>query len=321
MNNINTFKYDYSVIILTYNSDFSKTKKTINSILKQTNVSYEIIIADDGSRCTNFEEIENYFHEIHFTNYKLLTASKNRGTVINLYNAVQQAEGQYVKDISPGDFLFDSNVLNKILKLSKNENAPVCFGRALHYLKNENSYETIDRKNPYFIKPYIQKSSKQIRHNYLVSRDPLLGAALIFDTMKLLNYLQLIIGKAIYCEDSVLNLFAAKGEKISFYDDYFIFYETNVGISSVSNMSKWGKLIYEDNKKVFSYLLSEHDISYLEYLKSFSSYRKIRIILSIILDGRNTFFKRFQKTSDTVLSMSHEYLNLINEMTKDIQNV
>ena len=154
-----------------------------------------------------------------------------------------------------------------------------------------------------------------------MSRDPILGAALIFDTMKLLNYLQLIIGKAIYCEDSVLNLFAAKGEKISFYDDYFIFYETNVGISSVSNMSKWGKLIYEDNKKVFSYLLSEHDISYLEYLKSFSSYRKIRIILSIILDGRNTFFKRFQKTSDTVLSMSHEYLNLINEMTKDIQNV
>ena len=40
---------DMSVIVVTYNSEWEKIKITLNSILRQKNISLQIIVADDGS--------------------------------------------------------------------------------------------------------------------------------------------------------------------------------------------------------------------------------------------------------------------------------
>ena len=41
--------FDVSVVILTYFPDKEKLLKTLKSVLLQKNVSYEILIADEGS--------------------------------------------------------------------------------------------------------------------------------------------------------------------------------------------------------------------------------------------------------------------------------
>ena len=45
----------FTIIVITYNSDFSKIKKTLLSILEQQDVEFEVIIADDGSVNNNFD--------------------------------------------------------------------------------------------------------------------------------------------------------------------------------------------------------------------------------------------------------------------------
>ncbi len=46
-----------SVILLMYNPNFFKVKKTIESILQQENIDFELIIADDASENNLFTEI------------------------------------------------------------------------------------------------------------------------------------------------------------------------------------------------------------------------------------------------------------------------
>ena len=48
---------DVSVVIVTYNSKWESIRMTILSILKQKNISMQIVIADDGSRKIYDDEI------------------------------------------------------------------------------------------------------------------------------------------------------------------------------------------------------------------------------------------------------------------------
>ena len=51
-------KYAISVVVLTYNSAFDDIKQTILSIVKQKDITFELIIADDGSKENHFEKIK-----------------------------------------------------------------------------------------------------------------------------------------------------------------------------------------------------------------------------------------------------------------------
>lgn len=86
-------KLDYSVIVATFNPDFSSLIKTLYSIVNQRDVSFEIVVADDGSTLDYFNEIKEYFNVIHFDQYKLVKNQKNMGTVKNLISAIERCEG------------------------------------------------------------------------------------------------------------------------------------------------------------------------------------------------------------------------------------
>ena len=102
---------DVSVIVACYNPDIVKLKKTINSILNQVGVSYEIIIADDGSEFEYKSEIEKWFKENQVKNYKLSFLPENQGTIKNIYFALSYCSGEYVKTISPGDLLISEHII------------------------------------------------------------------------------------------------------------------------------------------------------------------------------------------------------------------
>ena len=52
---------DVSVVVLTYNPDLRGLKRTLRSVMLQTGVNFEIIIADDGSSDNLSEEIKAFF--------------------------------------------------------------------------------------------------------------------------------------------------------------------------------------------------------------------------------------------------------------------
>ena len=58
-----------SVLVVTYNPQYSKLINTVESILLQKNVRLEIIISDDGSQNNYFEQLEEFFKEHSFSEY------------------------------------------------------------------------------------------------------------------------------------------------------------------------------------------------------------------------------------------------------------
>lgn len=71
---------DFSILILSYNSDYQKMLLTIDSVLKQKDVSFEIIVCDDASRENNFPQLDTYLSDKNIP-YHLLGNRKNLGTV------------------------------------------------------------------------------------------------------------------------------------------------------------------------------------------------------------------------------------------------
>ena len=59
---------DMSVIVVTYNSEWEKIKITLNSILRQKNISLQIIVADDGSENIFSEKIQKLMGKYQFNN-------------------------------------------------------------------------------------------------------------------------------------------------------------------------------------------------------------------------------------------------------------
>ncbi len=297
---------EISVIVLTYNSDLQKTLNTLHSIMIQKEVTFEIIVADDGSGKNNYAQLKEYFYSKNFSDYELIIRDKNLGTVKNLFYAIQFAKGNIIKPISPGDYLFDDHVLYDFKDYMDKTETKIVFGDSFFYKKDGDNYIKINRKNPLYLRPYKLSNQKKIKHNYLVTRDPILGADLFYDKTVLIKYLNIIVDKVKYCEDSVLNLMVADYLKISYYNRVQLYYEVGEGVSS-SSSEKWKKNIYDDNKAVFKILLTQKKISKFVYYKNFGNSKLLRIILILFLDCFNklgiTLYKLFNKKYNSLLSV------------------
>ena len=125
--------YDVSILILTYNPSWVKLKNTVVSALLQKDINFEIIVSDDGSENNYFDELEKLFLSYKFNDYKMVGSDKNEGTVKNLNRALLMAEGDYIRDISPGDYLFSENSLANWLRYVKQIKIDVCIGLPISY--------------------------------------------------------------------------------------------------------------------------------------------------------------------------------------------
>ena len=98
---------DISVVLLTYNSSLEKTLFSLRSIIKQKDVSFDVVVADDGSKNNNFDEIEQFFIKNNFKDYTLISHKNNIGTIKNFISAIEKVETNYFKDFGQGDAFFD----------------------------------------------------------------------------------------------------------------------------------------------------------------------------------------------------------------------
>lgn len=241
-------KYDISVPVITYNPKLDQLLHTLNSILRQEDISLEIIIADDGSKETYEKEIRGFFKKVGFNNYKLLFNKKNQGTVYNLLGAVEAAEGKYVKPISPGDYLYAENSLALMYAFMEENSALAAFGRAVFYC-DRGALQVENKKSPVFdsiyrsdVKKYNYKRAMKYQ---LIYGDFILGASIIYEKATFQDCLHFLAGSVTYMEDVSMQLLAVQKERLFAIPQNVVWYEYGSGISTNQNMG-FSDRLYED---------------------------------------------------------------------------
>jgi len=235
-----------TVAVLTYNPDKEKLLATLRSVLLQKDVSFEIVIADDGSVKKCFDDVRELFAEQGFSDFQIIENPENKGTVYNTKSAVAAAQGKYIKPISPGDMLNGVDILRNWVEAVEAKGAWLSFADAVYYAPTENGLQAVvANANPSRVSCYEQENWEQGRYNYLICDDLFLGAATMCLREKLADYLEEIVGKVIYAEDNVYRLMAYDRVPVCYFREAAIIYETGMGVSTSGN-GVWSKRLLDD---------------------------------------------------------------------------
>ena len=293
-----------SVIVITYNSQWDAIRKTLNSIMCQKRVNFEVIVADDGSRDNHMGKIINYFNGIAFSKYQLVMHITNQGTVKNVFDGIKQAKGKYVKFISPGDYLYDESTLLFFYEYAENHPAEAYFGRAIYYVSNNRKQLIIDKHAPKDLRPWLKNKRSQIRYNYIRKGDYAVGASFFVKTDVIYKYLSRIENLIKYTEDFSYVMMIAEGKRILYIDHPIIFYEYGTGVST-KGQSKWQKLIQRDNQMGFQMIRPY--LSYAERLELKKERTLGDNLLRYIINPK-LMFSRLCIKSETI-----QAINVLNE--------
>lgn len=247
---------DISILVLTYNSTWEDLENTLESALAQKGICYEIVISDDGSEDNHREQLIQYFERKNFPNYTLICSQENHGTVCNAISGLENCKGKWVKDISPGDALYDDRCLAQWIECCERNNWLWSFSEAVYYKKTQNGFEAVSCKAfPTDLSPYTKGRFDNCRWNYVVLNDIALGATMVCKTDLYLSYCKQIEGKVIFAEDNVWRLMMFDGVLGGYYPEITILYEYGVGIST-SGQEIWHERLDKDWRATTSIILS-----------------------------------------------------------------
>lgn len=262
MNNL-----DFSVIVLCYNPCFESLLHTIISIVKQEDVSFEIIICDDGSKIDYEDQlrkwIDSHGFKIHF---KFVFNKKNQGTIANYLSGLNVSTGKYIKPISPGDYLFDEKTLKQYKFYFENKQCDILFSDAIYYSNN-----SLLEKRQYPDIRLIFKKYK-LKELYCVYGYFFLGATICSRREILIKYMKKVKNKVLYLEDySLITMALLDGISIFGIESPCIWYEYGNGISTNSS----GNLrIRKDSEAMRKVLLNNYPNN--KIVKDMILFNKIR---------------------------------------------
>ncbi|NLK24602.1 MAG: glycosyltransferase [Clostridiales bacterium] len=264
-------KYDVSALICTYNPDLDKLLMTVKSFLLQEKIKIQIVITDDGSEDDYFMKIEEIFKKENFTDYKFVKNKKNNGTVLNICSGLKVCDGEYIKVLSPGDYIYSENSLYNWLVFMKSGNYVMSGSDYICYGVDENKEEhtLVQKAHPQL----TNLEGKRLKYNYLLNNDIFLGAAILVKKDALCKYIELIKGKVKYAEDNYLRIMVYCNEKVSFYPCTTIMYEVGTGVST-SGKEKWQKLLQADWEMTDS-IIENIDILDKKFKYDFSKIAKL----------------------------------------------
>lgn len=250
--------YDVSVIVLSYHPDREKLLATLRSVLMQKDVSFEIIVADDGSGAFHEADIRACMERAGFGDFRILASPVNQGTVKNLLDAVAVAQGDYVKPISAGDYLYDAHTLADVVAFMKEQKALAAFGDMVYYAW-DGSLQMFDRKTPYDDAMYLPDTRdfpfrRSAKHQMLYYEN-ISGAAVFLERDTMLWGLKTIQGTVRYAEDAMLQLFVLTGRRIYKIPRFVVWYEYGSGISTNNALGFSSRLI-EDFTRFYELLQS-----------------------------------------------------------------
>lgn len=241
---------EFSIIVLTYNSAWKQIKRTLESILLQKDIGYEILVCDDCSRENHFGEIRDMLEAYGLCagQYRLLGSNENQGTVKNILKGLREAQGEYAKLIGAGDMLYRESTLRDIFDFMKKTGAQGCFGMMRGYREKDGQIEQVLHASPRDIRAYRMQDEKKIAKDLLVCEDWVSGAGIFASTEYYKKYISLLEGRVLYCEDWTTALSAVDHVFLKLFDQYAVWYEVGDGISTSANAGFRKKLL-EDNKQ------------------------------------------------------------------------
>lgn len=248
-----------SVIVATYHPNLEKLIKTLKGALVQKEVTFELILCDDGSSENHFEKAEMLFAEKDFTSYRLVANKENRGTVKNCISGLNAATGEYVFFTSPGDILFDPYVLRDFYAFAEAHQAKMCFGNAVHYcFEDDHTIITTPHtrpQNPEYYAPGQRLSDMKRR---FFQWHFVIGAAYFRRREFAAAYFDRIQDCSIFTEDSTSAAFAlADGIPLCYYDRNMVWYEDGSGISTGEN-NGWKPALLNDLRKTVDKLYKRY---------------------------------------------------------------
>lgn len=149
-----------SFVIPAYNVE-NYISKTLESLLKQTNKNFEIIVVNDGSTDKTLEVINNIFQENQFKNFKII--NKENGGVSSARNlGIKVAKGDYIVFLDGDDYV-EEILVEKIAIFSKQFNPDIVTWKFLEVdendLKIEKRYKFngVTKNSPYNGKEILSK--------------------------------------------------------------------------------------------------------------------------------------------------------------------
>ena len=236
---------EVSVIVVTYNAIWEKLSMTIQSILTQKNVKYEIVFSDDGSHIKWNDKIKKCIPK--YVNYKFSDSEINVGTVSNIINGLNCASGKFIKVLSPGDCFNCENALRTWLDCIIQSGNNISFSDAVYYRNVNGQINKIEGKaSPTNINLYQNNAKKsKLFVDYLIANDTILGATVLGEKNFIKKYLYEMEGKIKYAEDFMLRLMVFDDCSITHVNKNLILYEYGEGISTNGN-EKWSALIKKD---------------------------------------------------------------------------
>ncbi len=248
--NTDVFRFEVSVLLLTYNSCFEKIKSSILSVIEQKNVRLELVIADDGSQINSIDEIESLLSEYSFRDYKVIINKENGGTVKNYLSALNEAEGKYSKTVSPGDYLVSDHILHDWVEYMESVKYSWSFSDAIYYKGSLSAENIISvEARPRDIAPYISQNDNECRWNYCVFDDIAVGATMIGLTHLIKEYCERIKAAGILlAEDNLYRLLMFEGQCGGYYPSPTIYYEYGSGVSTTTDSPYIRQLHLDWNK-------------------------------------------------------------------------
>lgn len=283
--------FDFSVILLNYNSSKEQIKHTIMSVVKQRDVKVEIIVCDDASRDNNFAYIEELLAEYDFVDYTLLDTEKNLGTVRNILRGLEIAKGRYAKLIGMGDMLYSEKTLSQVSEFMKERNTSCCFGRIKGYRLNDGKYEKANHRSPLELESYKKNNKKNISKNILIGEDWVSGVCIFATTEYYYKYISLMRDKVIYCEDWATALALIDNVYLEFIEQYVVWYEVGDGVSTTPN-PEWRKKLLADNENFWQVIEAyAREKKVTKYQRHFSANRRKKKLDKITFKPVQFFLK------------------------------
>lgn len=254
---------DITLIIPIYNCNEDELSITLNSILKQKNIKYEIIFADDHSN-HSYEAFINEFLVNTNIDYYYNRTEKNLGTVNNLLEGLKYAHSDFIKPLGAGDYFANDNALQYAVE-NKND---IVFMPPIGYIQeNKKKFRTFFT-NPINENPFIRKNRNSILKELLIFGDHLSGVGLFYKKYILEKYLNIIKENIKYVEDFIPILAILEGYSISYLSNKEIYYLIGTGIST-DKKSDSRKRIKKDADSFDNFISSqfENDPIVAKYIK------------------------------------------------------
>ena len=253
------YKYDLTVLVISYNPNYGKLMRTLRSAILQKGVHHQIVVADDGSKNNYFAEVEELFRRHHFTDYVLVKNLENIGITMNFYSGLVKAEGEFLKGISPGDYLYAQDTLEKWLAFVREHQLDASFGDAVYFNLEDDQIVTfpkiISRPKTRFLLSVNHYDEYNSKVNVWANADHILGAVYFTKTALVKQYCEPLLGKVKYMEDVLYRIMLLDGIHTVYYPANVMMYEFGTGVST-SMDPKWRKII-ADEKTTIVQLLEE----------------------------------------------------------------